>query len=157
MALAKTKRARANRRGSAEAVEKRRAGRRFNDLLSGGAAQGDGRTEKRRARMLEELRTGQLRASGRELKPLDVLVRVDALLGLGETLASIRKAMKPPRPIPPTDEIVETVRRLHEAYGFNPSSYAFAGIDVGVLKRAGIRERGPGGGKRTQSGTRRAA
>src|SRR6476620_5391427 len=84
-----------NRRGSPEAIEKRRAARMFNDVLGGNAAGGrlDGRTEKRRQRLLQELESGLARGS-RELKPLDVLSRVQELLELGEPLASIRKVAK---------------------------------------------------------------
>src|SRR5580704_16070805 len=85
-----------NRRGSPEAVEKRRVARLFNDVLGGrgsGARKHDGRTEKRRQRLLRELESGKLRGA-HELKPLDVLVRVNELLDLGEPLRSIRKVAK---------------------------------------------------------------
>src|SRR5260370_22291768 len=67
-----------NRRGSPEAIEKRRVARVFNDILGGRGAAAhklDGRTEKRRQRLLKELEAGKARGS-RELKPLDVLQRV---------------------------------------------------------------------------------
>ena len=88
-----------NRRGSPEAIEKRRAGRLFNDVLGGrgvGPHKRDGRTEKRRQRMIRELESGKVRGS-RELKPLDVLQRVHELLELGEPLRSIRKVAKAER------------------------------------------------------------
>src|SRR5262245_50389402 len=72
----------ANRRGSPEAIEKRRVARIFNDVLSGrgaGAHKLDGRTEKRRQRLLKELEAGKARGS-RELKPLDVLQHVQELM-----------------------------------------------------------------------------
>src|SRR5689334_230828 len=101
------------RRGSPEAIEKRRAARAFNDLLSGGArVVRDGRTEKRRQRLLSELERGTARAGAQPLKPIDVLSRVQALLELGETVAAIKKACKPPRPIESTTALVEHVRRL---------------------------------------------
>ena len=77
-----------NRRGSPEAIEKRRVARLFNDILGGrgaGAHKQDGRTEKRRQRLLRELEQGKVRGA-RELKPLDVLGRVHELLELGEPL-----------------------------------------------------------------------
>lgn len=85
-----------NRRGSPEAIEKRRAGRFFNDVLGGrrtGDGRRDGRTEKRRQRLLHELEKGVARGS-RELKPLDVLQRVQELIELGEPISSIRKVAK---------------------------------------------------------------
>ena len=86
----------ANRRGSPEAIEKRRVARVFNDILGGRGASSaklDGRTEKRRQRLLKELEAGKARGS-RELKPLDVLQRVQELMDLGEPLGSIRKVTK---------------------------------------------------------------
>src|ERR1700681_2092943 len=86
----------ANRRGSPEAIEKRRVARVFNDILGGRGASAhklDGRTEKRRQRLLKELEAGRARGS-RELKPLDVLQRVQELMDLGEPLSSIRKVTK---------------------------------------------------------------
>ncbi|HTJ84390.1 MAG TPA: hypothetical protein VL400_21880 [Polyangiaceae bacterium] len=138
--LKKTARRDRTRRGSPEAIEKRRAARRFNDLLAGEAraAKLDGRTEKKRQRLLKELREGQLRASGKGLKPIDVLLRVDELLALGEPVASLKKALKPPRPVPSSDEVVDGVRQLHVAYGFRAEAYAFVGIDEATLKRAGV-------------------
>src|SRR5690348_13932449 len=85
-----------NRRGSPEAIEKRRAARMFNDVLGGlgtGTGKLDGRTEKRRQRLMKELEAGMARGS-RELKPLDVLQRVQELMDLGEPLSSIRKVAK---------------------------------------------------------------
>ena len=71
----------------------------FNDVLGGGtpAAKLDGRTAKRRERLLRELEEN--RAHGqRELKPLDVLQRIQELLELGEPLTSIKKVRKVPKP-----------------------------------------------------------
>jgi hypothetical protein len=129
----------ANRRGSPEAVAKRRAGRAFNELLQpGGGRNLDGRSQKRRARLLRELTTGRRRGSGRPLKPLDVLAHVDQLLGLGESADALRKACRPV-PMPLGDpELVRVLADLHEAYGFRPETYRIAGLDERVLRRAGI-------------------
>ena len=126
-------------RASPQAVEKRRAARQFNDVLLGGsrASKLDGRTEKRRRRLLEELAKGTARTGGRELKPIDVLLRVQALLDLEEPVASIKKACKPPRAVAASESVVEGVRALHKAYGFSAEAYAFVGIDEATLKRAG--------------------
>ena len=132
--------ARPNRRASPDVVEKRRAARHFNDILLGrGARTGlDGRTEKRRQRLLQELADGVARGDKHELKPIDVLARVQALLNLGEPLASIRRACPLRRPVEVTPEIVDGVRRLHQAYGFAPETYRFVGIDPATLRRAGV-------------------
>src|SRR5579871_1192002 len=114
----------ANRRGSPEAIEKRRAARLFNDVLGGrgSAAQKlDGRTEKRRQRLLKELEDGKARGQ-HELKPLDVLQRVQELMDLGEPLSSIRKVARVRKTNLPPDSIVSVVQRLHAAYGFRPEA-----------------------------------
>ena len=141
-----------NRRGSPEAIEKRVAARLFNDVLGGGRASAgklDGRTEKRRQRLLRELEAGTQCKSGspasggrggRELKPLDVLQRVQQLLDLGEPLASIRKAVKVKKPQPAADGVIDVVERLHKAYSFRPEVYRFVGIGEDVLRSAGVLE-----------------
>jgi hypothetical protein len=129
-----------NRRASPEAVAKRRAARLFNKALLGekaGAA--DGRTERRRRRLLEELAKGASRGGKRGLKPVDVLARVQELLEMGEPLASIRKACPRPRPIEATPDVIEGIRRLHEAYEFPPEAYTFVGLDAEALRQAGVR------------------
>ncbi len=135
-----------NRRGSPEAVEKRRAARLFNEVLGGGGSRGplDGRTEKRRQRLLGELEAGATR-SARELKPIDVLLRVQELLELGEPLGTIRKVAKVRRAIIDPDNLVEIVGRLHKAYGFRPEAYRFVGVDDALLRSAGVL---PGDGPR---------
>jgi hypothetical protein len=129
-----------NRRGSPEAIEKRRVARLFNDILGGrgaGAHKQDGRTEKRRQRLMRELESGKVRGA-RELKPLDVLVRVHELLELGEPLRSIRKVAKLRKAIVAPEAMVEVVSRLHKAYGFRPECYRFVGVDDDVLRVAGV-------------------
>ncbi len=137
---AASRRAPANRRGSPEAIEKRRVARVFNDILGGhgsSSAKLDGRTEKRRQRLLRELEAGKARGS-KELKPLDVLQRVQELMDLGEPLASIRKVTKVKKsPVEP-DAIVSVVERLHRAYDFRPEVYRFVGIGEEVLREAGV-------------------
>lgn len=132
-----------NRRGSPEAVEKRRAARAFNDVLAGrgGAATVlDGRTEKRKQRLLKELKENRARGV-RELKPLDVLHRVRELLELGVALGSIRKVVRPRKLVVEPDAILDAVRRLHEAYRFPPEVYRFVGIGDDLLRAAGIAAR----------------
>lgn len=136
----RSSRAPANRRGSPEAIEKRKAARSFNAVLLGHGAAGrmlDGRTEKRRQRLLKELKEG---TGGGEkgLKPLDVLQRVQELLELGEALSSIRKVCKARSTLPLDRSVVEAVGRLHKAYGFRPEAYRFVGIGDDVLRRAGV-------------------
>jgi hypothetical protein len=129
-----------NRRGSPEAIEKRRVARLFNDILGGrgaGAHKQDGRTEKRRQRLMRELESGKVRGA-RELKPLDVLVRVHELLELGEPLRSIRKVAKLRKAIVAPEAMVEVVSRLHKAYGFRPECYRFVGVDDDILRVAGV-------------------
>lgn len=129
-----------NRRGSPEAIEKRRVARVFNDILGGrGTASNklDGRTEKRRQRLLKELEAGKARGS-RELKPLDILQRVQELMDLGEPLSSIRKVTKVKKVAAVPEAIVGVVERLHRAYDFRPEVYRFVGIGEEVLREAGV-------------------
>jgi len=129
-----------NRRGSPEAIEKRRVARVFNDILGGrgaAAAKLDGRTEKRRQRLLKELEAGKARGT-RELKPLDILQRVQELMDLGEPLSSIRKVAKVRKNTVPPESIVGVVERLHRAYSFRPEVYRFVGIGEEVLREAGV-------------------
>jgi hypothetical protein len=129
-----------NRRGSPEAIEKRRAARQFNDILGGRGASAqklDGRTEKRRQRLLKELEDGKARGH-RDLKPLDVLQRVQELMDLGEPLSSIRKVAKVRKTNLEADSILTIVQRLHEAYKFRPEAYRFVGIGDDVLRGAGV-------------------
>jgi len=129
-----------NRRGSPEAIEKRRAARQFNDILGGRGASAqklDGRTEKRRQRLLKELEDGKARGH-RDLKPLDVLQRVQELMDLGEPLSSIRKVAKVRKTNLESDSILTIVQRLHEAYRFRPEAYRFVGIGDDVLRGAGV-------------------
>lgn len=130
-----------NRRGSPEAIEKRRAARLFNDVLGGRRSAGklDGRTEKRRQRLLTELEAGRTR-TGRELKPLDVLQHVDELLSIGEPLSSVRKVAKVRKHGVPDKELAGVVGRLHKAYAFRPEAYRFVGIGDEVLRAAGVLE-----------------
>jgi len=145
-----------NRRGSPEAIEKRRVARLFNDILGGrgaGSGRRDGRTEKRRQRLLRELEAGKVRGA-REMKPLDVLTRVHELLELGEPLSAIRKVTRVRKNSVPPESIVEVVGRLHKAYGFRPECYRFVGVGEDVLRTAGVV--GDGAPRRSR-GARRAA
>lgn len=126
-----------NRRGSPEAIAKRRAARRFNDLLDPARSQHDGRTEKRRQRLLEELEQGKKRG-GRELKPIEVLSAVDELLRLGEPIANLKRLARPIGVQRSDDELIDALRRLHAAYGFSPDAYAFLGLGEDVLRAAGV-------------------
>ena len=142
-----------NRRGSPEAIEKRKVARMFNDVFGGrgtAAQKLDGRTEKRRQRLMRELESGQAHGE-RELKPLDVLQRVQELLELGETIAGIKKVRKLPKLQAPSPATIELVERLHKAYAFRREVYRFVGIGDDVLAEAGLLE----GQKRTRR--RRAA
>ncbi|MFO0755641.1 MAG: hypothetical protein U0359_04085 [Byssovorax sp.] len=128
-----------NRRASPEAVEKRRAARAFNEaVIGGGARAADGRTERRRKRILEELGSGTARGSKRELKPIEVLTRVQELLALGEPLAAIRKVCPKPRPVEVTPEVVEGLRAIHRAYAFPVAIYELVGLGAEALREAGL-------------------
>ncbi len=125
-----------NRRGSPEAVAKRVAARNLNDVLTGkkaGSARLDGRTAKRRERLLRELAEGAL-------KPVDVLLKVQELLDLGEPVAALRKSVpvRKLRVAPPG--AAEAVARMSEAYELSAFAYRFLGLPESVLVEAGVVE-----------------
>lgn len=130
MGREKTARSSKGGRGSKEAIEKRRVARQLNALLMGGSAPSkklDGRTEKRRARLIKELKQGR---RGRPLKPIDVVASVDELLDLGETLSSLRKQGVRPRKTELTDDVREVVDKTQKAYGFRSEAWRMLGLRV---------------------------
>ncbi len=128
-----------NRRGSPEAVEKRRLARKLNKLLTEGSdpsALSDGRTERRRQRLLKELEEGT-RAEPPTLKPIEVLQHAHDLLTLGEPIASIRKVVRlPARPTIDPDEARSLLAKLQSAYEFRPEAYEFLGLPPEVMPPA---------------------
>ena len=122
-------------RGSAEAIEKRRVARQLNTLFGGGgpgSGKLDGRTEKRRQRLLRELKEGK---GGKELKPIEIVTHANELLEMGETLSSIRKngVRAAKIELATSPERVETVLRAQEAYGFRAEVWKLLGIDLEEL------------------------
>lgn len=91
----------------------------------------DGRTLKRKKRLLRELKEGQ---NGKPLKALDVLQHTNELLRLGESISSLRK-LKPMTPAPPpmTDEVVATIRETQASYAFDPRAWKVLGVDPSIL------------------------
>ena len=145
-----------NRRGSPEAIAKRRAGRAFNLLLDAGAGRGlDGRSQKRRQRLLRELASGRARGARGPLKPLDLLSKLEELLQLGEPAQSLRRVCRPLST--PRDEgaLVRAVAELHRAYGFRPDAYRLAGLPEAVLHQAGVAASGSVAGPPDPRGPRR--
>ncbi|MET0339547.1 MAG: hypothetical protein ABW252_01025 [Polyangiales bacterium] len=135
-------------RGSAEAIEKRRVARQINSLFGGAGSQAgklDGRTEKRRQRLLKELKEGR---AGQPLKPIEIIAHANELLELGETLAAIRKnGVKAPKlELDGSADKIETVLRAQEAYGFRSEAWKLFGIDLDELTSSSAA---------TKSGTRR--
>jgi hypothetical protein len=125
-----------NLRGSPEAVEKRRLARKLNRLLTEGSDPGaaqDGRTERRRLRLLLELDEGT-RATPPTLKPIEVLQRAHDLLVLGEPMASLRKVIRvPSRPPVDPDEAAALLASLQRAYDFRVEVFEFLGLPPEVL------------------------
>jgi hypothetical protein len=147
MATKKSNRKAASGRGSPEAVEKRRAARQLNSLLLGtskSAMELDGRTEKRRQRLIQELKEGR---NGEPLKPIDRLGHVNELLGIGETLSSLRKHGIKSAKTTVSDEVIATAKRVQAANPeIRPAAWKILGIDMaeGGAARSGG-ERAPRG------------
>ncbi len=137
------------RRGSPEAIAKRRAARALNSLFTRSASTSalDGRTLKRKNRLRKELAEGN---GGTPIKAHEVLSHVTELLALGESLGSIR-ALKPmlPPSLPVTDENVAIIRETQESYNFDPRAWKFLGIDIdAVMGNKPAPEPKPAGKKR---------
>ncbi len=118
------------RRGSPEAIEKRRVARQLNSLFSGPAGvpnRLDGRTVRRRLRLLKELKDGR---GGRGLKALQVVAHANELLEMGDPLSAIRKnGVKAPR-IEIDDDLMKLVARTQAAYGFRPDAWKLLGVQL---------------------------
>jgi len=118
------------RRGSKEAIAKRRVARALNRLFEEGGATDnlDGRTLKRKKRLLRELKEGR---NGKSLKALEVLGHATELLSLGESLTSLRK-LKPKLPPKPstTEESGAIFAETQRNYGFDPKAWKLLGIDI---------------------------
>src|SRR5687768_7121137 len=106
-------------RGSAEAIEKRRVARQLNTLFLGRDARGkvDGRTEKRRKRLMKELAEGR---RGQPLKPIEIVTHAHELMELGETIQSIKKnGVLIPKNVELPSNVSDVARRAQQAYGFH--------------------------------------
>jgi len=127
-------------RGSKEAIEKRRAARQLNALLTDGAPPGsrlDGRTEKRRKRLILELKQGR---RGVPLKPIDFLTHVNELLELGESVSSLKKAGVKSRKAEDSTAIAQAARQVQDAYQFKPDVWKLIGLDPGASPKNGARK-----------------
>lgn len=147
-------RAKKTRRGSPEAIAKRRAARSLNRIFDQGATATamDGRTLKRKKRLLKELQEGK---RGETLKAHEVLGHVTELLTLGENLTSIRKLKPRLPPTPPlTGDTVDVVRDTQRSYGYDPRAWKILGIDIENVMAGG--GGGGGGAGATEAAPRRA-
>jgi len=128
--VARAKKKQKTKRGSPQAIAKRKAARKLNDLFSRGVGADavlDGRTLKRKKRLLDELAKGK---GGRSLNALEVLSHADQLLALGETLTSLRKIVKAPPPPARTEENQSLLAEAQQLYGFNPRAWKLLGVDI---------------------------
>lgn len=137
MAKATTKK-KETRRGSPEAIAKRRAARALNSIFDAGPgadAALDGRSLKRKRRLLKELQEGK---GGEALKAHEVLSHATELFGFGENLTSLRK-LKPRLPATPplTEETVAAIKETQENYNFHPAAWKLLGIDIAEITGGG--------------------
>jgi hypothetical protein len=156
--MAKGKRGGAGGRGSSEAIEKRRVARQLNALFGPGGSQNgklDGRTEKRRKRLLKELKEGR---RGEPLKPIELVSHANELLELGETLSSIRKngvrsvridARAQNGITTFSSEQLEAVQRTQSASGFRPEVWKLLGVNIDRAPDEGRPARAPARRRRT--------
>ncbi len=130
-------RAKKTRRGSPEAIAKRRAARSLNRIFDQGATASamDGRTLKRKKRLLKELQEGK---GGETLKAHEVLGHVTELMTLGENLTSIRKLKPRLPPTPPlSGEFLDVVRDTQRSYNYDPRAWKVLGIDIDSVMAGG--------------------
>lgn len=139
--MARSKKKATTRRGSPEAIAKRRVARALNKLFEESGATGnlDGRTLKRKQRLMRELKEGK---RGKPLKALEVLTHANELLTLGETLTSLRK-LKPKLPATPplTSESAEVYAETQRNYGFDPKAWKVLGIDIDKLTQSAAKKK----------------
>ena len=134
-----TTKSKASGRGSPEAIAKRRAARSLNSLFGDGHRNGpalDGRTEKRRQRLLKELKEGR---GGRPLKAIEILTYTNELLELGETLGSIKKSGAKPARADLGPQAQQVIQQTQQEYGFRPDAWRMLGVEIGPGGAAGKR------------------
>ena len=144
-----------SRRGHPEAIAKRRAARALNRLFSE-ASRGDekidGRTLKRKRRLIKELAEGG--KDGQPLKALEVLTRANELLSLGETLVSLRRLKPKLPPAPSLDDAsaVAVILDAQASYDFDARAWKLVGVNVERLSApaATKAETGAGGPRRAR-------
>lgn len=148
-------RAKKTRRGSPEAIAKRRAARSLNRIFVKGATATtmDGRTLKRKKRLLKELKDGR---RGETLKAHEVLGHVTELMTLGENLTTIRQ-LKPRVPATPahTPEFLDAVRETQRSYGYDPRAWRILGINIDAVMAGGSASAEEGGAPRRRRSARK--
>jgi len=114
-------------RASPGAAAKRRAARRLNDVVEQAQrlSKLDGRTEKRRQRLIGQLTEGR---DGERLSAIDAVHSLHELLEMGETLPSLRKQGVRARRVPRRAEVLEAVEEAQAAYGFRDEAWWILGI-----------------------------
>ena len=125
------------KRGSPEAIAKRRAARALNKIFDEGGTGGvlDGRTLKRKKRLIDELKKGR---RGKPLKAHEVLAHATELMTLGETLTSLRKIKPLLPPTPAVDEeTTGVIKATQTSYGFDPRAWRLLGIDIAEVMGTG--------------------
>ena len=143
-------------RGSAEAIAKRRAARQLNQLFNEGGSAGrtlDGRTEKRRRRLLDELKKGR---KGSPLKAIEILSHTQELLELGETLSSIKKSGAKALKVTLSDADMAIVHATQKEYGFRDEAWRMLGVSLKQPKPAGA-AKAPRAAKRAAKRSRKKA
>ncbi|MCZ7685734.1 MAG: hypothetical protein M5U28_45905 [Sandaracinaceae bacterium] len=113
----------------------------------------DGRTLKRKKRLLKELQEGR---RGETLKAHEVLGHVTELMTLGENLTTIRQ-LKPRVPATPahTPEFLDAVRSTQRSYNYDARAWRILGINIDAVMAGGSSTEGEGGGGRRRRSARK--
>lgn len=116
----------------------------------------DGRTLKRKRRLMQELQEGK---RGEPLKAHEVLGHATELMQLlGENLSSLR-ALKPKLPARPplTNEFLDAVRQTQSSYNYDPRAWALLGINIERVMQGASGEEASEGTPARRRGRRRKA
>ncbi len=139
--------------GDPAVVERRNLVRKLNTMLQKQSAAGkkrDGRSEKRRKRLVEELKKGK---KGKPLKPVERIAHVHDLLELGETITTLRRqGVRFERPTW-TAESLALAERVQAELGYRPEAWRI----LGVVFEGGKAKEAPRGGRPRGSGRRKKA
>lgn len=118
-----------NLRGSPEAVAKRRAARRLNQMFATPASEIDGRHARTVKRLLAEI--------GEPAKPVDLMLKISQLLERKAPVDAVRKAVrkKPFAGVTAGSPEFEMIAELQSAYKFSNEIFGVLGLPPSLIEQ----------------------